>query len=217
MCENPQTGFMLCFSESVYHFHILYASCISRRTSQCWIWKGAASFTISSGGGGGLLHLKKIPLEGEIIPLTIPPTKLTWHIKLPQQNPSLFLTYVFGWVDLMFSGWVKKKINDPCLRRDQWIRFLRPVAAWSFGGGNTALPRGDWWSPHGKKIDIQSGLQKKYFDITEYDKYASIVLKACVNDNLWDRIHDSLSILASRLKRKVFWQVPHVKGSLIFT
>ena len=29
-----------------------------------------------------------------------------------------------------------------------------------------------------KKIDIQSELQKKYVDITEYDKYA-ILLKAC--------------------------------------
>lgn len=99
----------------------------------------------------------------------------------------------------MFSDG-KKKIY-PCLRRDQWIRFLRPVAAWSFGGGNTALPRGDWWSPHGKKIDIQSELQKKYFDITEYDKYA-ILLKACVNDNLWDQIHDSFTYTCEpRLKR----------------
>lgn len=97
----------------------------------------------------------------------------------------------------MFSGWAKKK--------DLPVPSPRPMNSVSKTGGGLELWRGKHSFAKGrlvkspwKKIDIQSELQKKYVDITEYDKYASIVLKACVNDNLWDQIHDSLSILANQ-------------------
>lgn len=104
VCVNPHKGFMLRFSESVWSF--LYPVCFMHFSTDISVLNLKRCCQLHHFFGGELLHLKKCPLEGEIIQqLTIPPT-IPWRdISSASTTSSLTFSETCFWLSPLMSGW----------------------------------------------------------------------------------------------------------------